>query len=460
MKIVLIHPAFFDNDEFRNRYQDYVDWIRGGNLYVAPFEPPLGLAYISAYVKQQGYDVTLLDMQALMMDSEALASYFLEQRPDIVGITAMTPTLPEALRVAKTAHDLLPNVKTVLGGVHPTLDPVSVLKSPYVDFAVRGEGEYALCRLIDALSGKNVRFEDIDGLCYQSAGKPHIVSKALPIPDLDALPGADYDSFPIERYIEHNSLLRGIRGISMIVSRGCPYSCTFCAVHQTMSRLYRVKSAPGVVDEVIDLRDRYGLEGVWFKDSIFNLKASWTRDFCQTMIDRGVNIEWQALTRVNLLKDDELAFMKKAGLRQIDLGIESGSPKSLKRLNKQITVDQIRKKVKLAKKHVRVFGFFMIGIPGETEEDVEQTFEFAKTLDLDRWSWSIYSPLPGSTLYDELVAEGRVKSVRLNHQNIHFTRSYEGVTDISPEKLEAYYSEINDYFTHRQASVSTNLAHG
>jgi radical SAM superfamily enzyme YgiQ (UPF0313 family) len=452
MKIVLVHPAFFDNNEFRNRYKDYVDWIRGGNLYVAPFEPPLGLAYLAAYAKRLGHEVTLLDMQALMMDGESLLRCLAEEAADIVGITAMTPTLPEALRVAKAARAALPNAKTVLGGVHPTLDPDSVLQCPDVDFVVRGEGEEVLCRLIDALDGKGVDLDVIEGLCFRNGDQKRIVPKAPPIRDLDALPGADYESFPVERYIEHNSLLRGIRGVSMIVSRGCPYACSFCAVQQTMSRLWRIKSVPKVVDEIVGLRDRYGLEGIWFKDSIFNMKASWTRDFCEEMIGRRVGIEWQALTRVNLLKDDELALMKKAGLRQIDLGIESGSPKSLKRLNKQITVEQIREKVKLAKKHVRVFGFFMIGIPGETEEDVEQTFEFAKTLNLDRWSWSIYSPLPGSALYDELVSEGRVKPIRLDHENIHFTRPYEGITGVSPEKLQAYYNEINDYFTRRQAA--------
>ncbi|MDR1368422.1 MAG: B12-binding domain-containing radical SAM protein [Candidatus Accumulibacter sp.] len=450
MKIVLVHPAFFDDNEFRNRYRDYVDWIRGGNLYVAPFEPPLGLAYVSAYAKRLGHDVALLDMQALMMDGPALARRLAEESPDIVGITAMTPTMPEALRVAKTTRDTLPGARTVLGGVHPTLDPGNVLESDDVDFVIRGEGEEILCRLIDALDGKNIRLDEIEGLCFRTGEGKRLAGKAPPIRDLDALPGADYESFPVERYIEHNSLLRGIRGVSMIVSRGCPYACSFCAVRQTMSRVWRIKSAPKVIDEIVGLRDRYDLEGIWFKDSIFNLKASWTRDFCQAMIDRAVDIEWQANTRIDLLDDGELAFMKKAGLRQIDLGIESGSPKSLLRLNKRITVEQIREKVKLAKKHVRVFGFFMIGIPGETEEDVEQTFEFARTLDLDRWSWSIYSPLPGSKLYDELVSEGRVEPLLLDHENIHFTRPYEGVTGVSPEKLQAYYNEINDYFTRRQ----------
>jgi len=454
MKIFLINPAFFDNTEFSNRYEDYVDWIRGGNLYVAPFEPPLGLAYLTSYTKARGHDVTLLDMQVLMMDSAALGRRLTEEKPDLVGITAMTPTLPEALRVAEVARQALPTAHIVLGGVHPTLDPESVLANPNVDFAVRGEGELAISQLVDVLEGKGGSLAAVPGLCYRTddglQGGLHIVPKAPPLRDLDQLPAADYDAFPVERYIEHNGLLRGIRGISMIVSRGCPYSCSFCAVQQTMSRLWRVKSATQVVDEVIDLRDRHGIEGVWFKDSIFNMKPAWTREFCQQMIERKVGVEWQANTRINLLREEELALMQRAGLRQIDLGIESGSPKSLVRLNKQITVEQIREKVKLAKKYVRVFGFFMIGIPGEDEADVQETFEFAKSLDLDRWSWSIYSPLPGSPLYDELVAEGRVKTVALNHTNVHFTEPYAGISNIAPARLKALYAEINDHFTLRR----------
>jgi anaerobic magnesium-protoporphyrin IX monomethyl ester cyclase len=450
MKIFLINPAFFDGNEFRNRYEDYVDWIRGGNLYVAPFEPPLGLAYLTSYIKARGHDVTLLDMQVLLMDSEALALRLAAEQPDVVGITAMTPTLPEALLVADLARRVLPAVRIVLGGVHPTLDPESVLVNPSVDFVIRGEGESSFSQLLDVLAGQGA-LADVPGLCYRSGGGLQIAPKAPPLRDLDLLPAADYGSFPVERYIEHNALLRGVRGISMIVSRGCPYSCSFCAVQQTMSRRWRIKSVTRVVDEIIALRDEYGIEGVWFKDSIFNLKPSWTREFCRQMIERKVGVEWQANTRINLLDDEELALMKRAGLTQIDLGIESGSPKSLKRLNKQITVEQIREKVKLAKRHVRVFGFFMIGVPGEDESDVQQTFEFAKSLDLDRWSWSIYSPLPGSPLYDELIEEGRVQPFKLNHTQVHFTEAYDGISNVAPARLKQLYQEINDHFTGRLA---------
>ena len=240
----------------------------------------------------------------------------------------------------------------------------------------------------------------------------------------------------------------------MIVSRGCPYACTFCAVQQTMGRKWRFKSPGRVVDEIIALRDEHGVEGVWFKDSIFNLNPKWTREFCRQMLERKAGVEWQALTRVNLLDESELAMMKAAGLTQIDLGIESGSPKTLLRLNKKITVAEIKEKVALAKRYVRVFGFFMIGIPGEEEEDVQQTFELAKQLELDRWSWSIYSPLPGSPLYDDLIAQGKIRPFALDHTRVHFTEAYEGICAIPPTRLKALYGEINGHFARRQLSAA------
>jgi radical SAM superfamily enzyme YgiQ (UPF0313 family) len=445
MKILLINPAFYDGNDFRNRFEDYIDWIKGGNLYVAPFEPPIGLAFLSSYLRERGHEVELVDMQGLLMDSRELAVRIAAIKPDIVGITAMTPTIPEALQAAAISKNVAPDALTILGGVHPTLAPGEVLADPNVDYVIRGEGEESFAALADALEHGHAP-DDLAGVCFFREGKLVINEKSNLIADLDTLPMPDYEAFPIERYIEHNRYLRSIRGISMIVSRGCPYQCTFCAVHQTMGRKWRIKSPQRVVDEILVLKHRHNLEGVWFKDSIFNLNRKWTREFCRLMIDNNVDISWQALTRVDLIDEDELVLMKQAGLTQLDLGIETGSPKSLLRLKKGITVDKIREKVRLARKHVKVFGFFMIGIPGEDETDVIQTFELAKSLDLDRWTWSIYSPLPGSTLYEELIAEGKIEPYRLNHHQVHFTEAYEGICDIEPVRLKELYREINEYF--------------
>ncbi len=445
MKILLINPAFYDGNDFRNKFEDYIEWIKGGNLYVAPFEPPLGLAFLTSYMKERGHEVTLLDMQGLLMDSSELAAQLRAINPEIVGITAMTPTIPEALQAAAISKSVFPDVTTVLGGVHPTLAPEEVLADSNVDYVVRGEGEESFAALAEALA-QRLPVDDIAGVCFRRDGKAVIKEKSALIADLNTLPMPDYEAFPIERYIEHNRYLRSIRGISMIVSRGCPYQCTFCAVHETMGRKWRIKSPQRVVDEVVALKRRHNLEGVWFKDSIFNLNRKWTKEFCQLMIEQNVDISWQALTRVDLIDEEELVLMKRAGLTQLDLGIETGSPKTLLRLKKGITVDKIKEKVALARKHVNIFGFFMIGIPGEEEYDVMQTFELAKSLDLDRWTWSIFSPLPGSALYDELIAEGKIEPYRLDHHQVHFTEAYEGICDIEPVRLKALYREINEYF--------------
>jgi radical SAM superfamily enzyme YgiQ (UPF0313 family) len=448
MKIALINPAFYDGKEFRNRFDDYIDWIKGGNLYVAPFEPPIGLAFLSAYLKERGHEVRLIDMQGLLMDSAELAAQLAVYAPDLVGVTAMTPTIPEALQVAEISKRMVPGAKVVLGGVHPTLDPAGVLADANVDYIIRGEGEEAFALLAAALtSGTEVG--KVAGVSFRQADELVISDKAPLIADLDSLPQPDYEAFPVERYIEHNRHLRGLRGISMIVSRGCPFQCTFCAVHQTMGRKWRIKPPQRVVNEVVSLKEQFQLEGVWFKDSIFNLDRQWVKEFCRLMIEQRVEIAWQALTRIDLIDEEELKLMKRAGLTQLDLGIETGSPKSLVRLKKGITVEKIREKVALAKRHMKVFGFFMIGIPGEDETDVRQTFELAKSLDLDRWTWSIYSPLPGSALYEDLVAEGKIEPYRLDYHQVHFTEAYAGICDIEPARLKELYREINEYFYRR-----------
>ena len=201
-----------------------------------------------------------------------------------------------------------------------------------------------------------------------------------------------------------------------------------------------------LVNDVITLRDRYNLDGIWFKDSIFNMNPTWIKEFCNLMIEKKVGISWQANTRIDLVDEEQLKLMKEAGLVQLDFGIESGSNRTLSRLRENITVDQIKEKIKFVRKYVKVFGFFMIGIPGEEEQDVLETFELAKELKLDTSSWSIYSPLPGSTLYDELIKDGKIKPYNIDFEQIHFTKAYEGICSIPPKRLQELYTEINEYF--------------
>jgi radical SAM superfamily enzyme YgiQ (UPF0313 family) len=156
-------------------------------------------------------------------------------------------------------------------------------------------------------------------------------------------------------------------------------------------------------------------------------------------------MNWQMNTRVDLVDDEMLAIMKQAGLTQVDLGIESGSQKTLDRLNKHITLDQIRRAVETAKRHVLVSGFFMVGVPGETEEDLSKTFKFAKELELDRYSFSIFVPLPGSDLYDELKADGKIPDDP-DFGAMHFTDATKSYCEIPLPKLKSIFNEINNHF--------------
>ncbi len=444
MKLLLINPAFFNKDEFEKRYLSFNDWIRGGNLYPLAFEPPLGIASITAYLKSKGFNASLLDMQALLMDERELTDRLLATRPDVVGITAMTTTFPAALRAAKITKNVLPGVKVVLGGVHPTIEPGTTLESRYVDFVVRGEGEVVMEQLMTELE-KGGDTGQIEGLCYKQNGDIFIKNKSPPV-DINLLPMPDYGSFPVVEYIKHNQSLRDIRCISVLATRGCPYPCSFCAVKQTMGVRWRAKSPEKVVDELEYLKNVYDLEGFWFKDSILNMNRKWTLQLCEEIIKRKLDIVWQCNTRVDLIREDELKLMVKAGLTELDLGIEAGSPNSLKTLKKKVTIEQTKEAVRLAKKYVKVFGFFMIGIPNETIDDVRMTFDLARELELDRSTWSIFQPLPGSELYETALKAGVIKKEDWRCENIHFTKCKYNLSGIPAEEIERIYQEINDYF--------------
>jgi radical SAM superfamily enzyme YgiQ (UPF0313 family) len=444
MDLLLINPPYFDQQEMDTRYQNFISWIKKGNMYIVPFEPPLGLASLVSFLKERGITAELLDIPGMRMDELQLKDLFLKKRPDCIGITAMSTTLFSAFRIARIAKSVLPEIKVITGGIHPTLEPKQVLQNSDIDYVVRGEGEFALESILSSISSHGL--PEIEGVCFRSHGEYSIGEKARLITDIDSLPFPDYSSFPIDAYIQYNENLRGIKGISMLVSRGCPYHCSFCSVKSTMGTRYRIKSPRKVVDEMEFLRYNFQLEGIWFKDSILNLKSTWVEDFCREIKRRNLNLIWQCNTRVDLVHEDEIRLMAESGLAQLDLGIESGSVKSLSVLKKGYTIEQIQQAVAIAKKYVRVAGFFMIGIPGETERDIDETFNLARSLKLDRYCFSMFIPLPGSELYHQLSSEGKIDGEE-NLKDLHFTLCRKSYCEIPPERLSERYREINDYFS-------------
>jgi radical SAM superfamily enzyme YgiQ (UPF0313 family) len=321
-----------------------------------------------------------------------------------------------------------------------------VLKNGSIDFVIKGEGERVLLNLLESLqSGKDPA--SIRGLAYRVDGGIVGDCKNADLIELDQISIADYESFPAEKYIRYTENLRGIKALTMIASRGCPYGCSFCAVWCTMGRRWRSYQPKIVVDQMMLLKECFGIEGIWFKDSIFGLNKDWLFKFCQELRSRSNNLKWQCNMRVDLIKEEIVREMASSGCIQIDLGIESGSPRSLKTLNKRISIEQIKESVKIASRFVDVAGFFMIGIPGEVEEDVWMTVRLAEELDLKSSSWSIYAPLPGSILFNQLRDSGSLEDYGEDLNGMSFTHPWINCSSIDTDRLYQIYREINQYFS-------------
>lgn len=441
MDILLVNPAYIKSQNRSEAFDRNQAMIKNGNMYVFPFEPPLGLASILSSLKQKGFNADLLDMQAEKFELTDLELFLVKHNPGYVGISAMTTTYPVAKEIARFVKEKLPDCRVILGGVHPTIMPEETIKESCFDYIVCGEAEESLVKLLT-----NGSPEGIDGIGYRDNSKYIIPDKTPHLHDLNLYPMSDYNSFPVQEYVEYNQSLRSLKAISMIVSRGCPYPCSFCSVNQTMGHGFRIQDHKRVVDEMQVLQKRYALEGIWFKDSIFNMNKKWVKNFCDEIINKNVKIKWQINTRVDLIDESQLKEMVEAGLSQIDIGIESGSPESLKTLRKNITVDQIEPAVNLARKQVKVSGFFMIGIPGETEEDIIKTFELAKRLELYKTSWSMFTPLPGSRLFNNLKIEDRLPN-NIDWSKTHFIDSNVSYSQVPHEKLLKYFYKMQEYFS-------------
>ncbi len=441
MDILLVNPAYIKSQNRSEAFDRNQAMIKNGNMYVFPFEPPLGLASILSALKQKGFNADLLDMQAEKFELTDLELFLVKHNPGYVGISAMTTTYPAAKEIARLVKLKLPACRIILGGIHPTIMPEETIMESCFDYIVCGEAEESLIKLLT-----NNSPEGIDGIGYKENSRYIIPNKTPHVHDLNLYPMPDYSSFPVEEYVKYNQSLRSLKAISMIVSRGCPYPCSFCAVNQTMGHNIRFLNHEKVVSEMQMLQNKYALEGIWFKDSIFNMNKRWVNNFCEEILNRNLQIKWQINTRVDLIDETQLENMVEAGLSQIDIGIESGSLESLKTLKKNITVDQIEPAVNLAKKHVKVSGFFMIGIPGETEEDIIKTFELAKRLELDKTSWSIFTPLPGSRLFNNLKTKGRLPE-NIDWSKTHFIDSNVSYSQVPHDKLIKYFHRIQEYFS-------------
>jgi anaerobic magnesium-protoporphyrin IX monomethyl ester cyclase len=393
--------------------------------------PHLGLAYLAAVSQRRGDAVRVHDAD---VETESMRDFVAGFRPDIVGITANTPQVKQAWRTAAAIRGVA-DIPVVLGGPHVSVDSENLdfesLGQPGVHMIVRGEGEVTwveICdrldawkrdqegqstgRLFDPVAGI---WEGVAGISYRTSdGALHRNVERVPINDLDSLPWPAYDLFKMERYTSlqpATDAVEGARSFSLMTSRRCPDRCTYCS-QSVMPVRWRARSPEGVLEEWKHLvRDR-GAQEIGVLDDSANIQVRRLERLADLLIaERLSHVPWIFVNgiRANLAGREFLARLKSAGLKRLAFGVETGDPDMLRRIDKRIDLDTIRKAFDSAKAvGLETIGFFIVGMPGDTRETMQRTIDFAIELDPLIANFSMMTPYPGTRVYEQVRREGRL----------------------------------------------------
>ncbi len=377
-------------------------WGMAGKL------PPLGIAYLAAVLERDSFKVDILDNYILETPTEKLKEEIKKLAPELIGITCSSLTYEQCVETAKAAKETLPNCPVIVGGPHPSYMPETMLKHPEIDYVIIGEGEMAMQKLTRALVEKKEPAEaaNIPGIAFKQ-GTETVKNPPDFISNLDKLPFPARHMLPMRMYDRKIPYLNVEPVDTMHVIRGCPYQCAYCETRQLWGDTCRAFSAERIADEVSNVVKNFGTRGIYFVGDNFTINKKITFELCHLLRKYKLDIEWTCDTRADLVSQELLREMKSAGCQTIFFGIESGSPAILQKLNKNLDLHDVEHAFELCRREgIQTVASFMLGIPGETETDMEATFKFSKLLNADWCQFNIYVACPGSSLYDEVIRDG------------------------------------------------------
>ncbi len=368
---------------------------------------PLSLGYLGAVCEKAGYEVNVIDCQAEFLEFSEFEDILKKKRVDVVGVTSTTLTYNSALKIASIAKKVFPNCTTILGGCHATFWDENALKEcPSLDVIVRREGEATFIELVqklkkkESLNGvKGITFRDTDGSKVRNEDRPFAEN-------LDDLP------IPAHHLLPLKSFKRGGKVIFPVTtSRGCVYWCDFCTAVRMFGKKYRMRSPNNVVDELEFLVSKYAARQFTFYDDAFTVDSKRTEKICEEIKRRKLNIQWDCETRVDMVNETLLQKMKAAGCIALWFGVESGSPRILKKMHKGLKIEQTKKAFKMVQDlGLMTVASVVLGFPGETEETAWETINFIiKDLKPTDIGFYVATPYPGTPMYDLVKEKGWLK---------------------------------------------------
>jgi radical SAM superfamily enzyme YgiQ (UPF0313 family) len=406
---------------------------------------PLGLGYLAAVLRERGHQVGIYDSA---IEDESLETVARRDGYDLLGITAVTPLIVDAWNMAREGKRL--GLTTLLGGPHLTLMPEESVgpEHPEVDYVIKGEAEESIVEFVDALEGRQP-METVHGLYWRRKGEMVVNAPSRLIPNLDDIPYPAHDLYKITRYTNLNPLTDGLdtkaRAYTIMTSRGCPYKCTYCSKPIT-GDTWRPRSVENVIGEWRWLVKDLKATEIGLTDDIWNLKLDRAKELCRWIAAEGLNtVPWTTVhgMKVNHADPELFRLMKAAGCRRVGFGVESGDQHILRNvIKKSQSFDMVRNAFKWAKEAgLETMGFFIYGMPQETEESMEKTTRFALELDPDLAHFMLATPYPGTEMYDVIKTYGNIFANEWEEYAIQSDKARFTMPDYDPDMVVRKWKE-------------------
>lgn len=439
MKVLLTHGYFLSEDPKEQQI-------------MRPY-PPLGLLYISAFLKEQGVENQVFD--STFSDKATLEQFLAEWQPTVVAIYTNLITKLNVLDIAKRVKENYPDVTVVMGGPDVSYNTTKYLQNG-ADYVVIGEGENTMLELVRFLEKTpNDLPQEICGLAYFDKGGQEVKTAArVKVRDINELPIPNRDAIPITKYLEAWKSHHGQSALNVSTQRGCPYTCKWCST-AVYGQSYRRRSPENVVAELKEIKSKYNPDTVWFVDDVFTVSHKWLKAFVEALEVEDFTIPFECISRADRMNSEVIDLLKRAGCFRVWIGAESGSQKIIDAMDRRVSVDQVRNMIiKTRKAGIEAGTFIMLGYPGETEEDIKETINHLKISNPDHFTITVAYPIKGTSLYTEIETKKTTEPEwhLSTDRDIDFERTYSRkYYDYAVRKV---ISEVN-YFKSKQKNGLT-----
>jgi anaerobic magnesium-protoporphyrin IX monomethyl ester cyclase len=406
MKVLLTHAYFLADDPKEQKV-------------MKPY-PPLGLLYLSAFLDKNGVDNEVFDTTFSGMDR--LEKHLLTSRPAVIGVYVNLMTKVNVLQLVSFVRNHLPDTRVVLGGPEVRYSSENFLRKG-ADAVVIGEGEETMLELVHCFRS-GVELDAVTGIAFLKDGVFMQNPEREKMRDLDELPEPARDKIDLELYLDCWKKAHGTNTISVSTMRGCPYTCKWCS-RAVYGLSYRRRSPDRVATELKNIIARYQPDSFWFVDDVFTISHKWLSGFRDELRRQQISVRYECITRADRMNEEVIAMLKETGCFRVWIGAESGSQKVIDLMDRRVDVKQVREMIRMSRRYgIEAGTFIMLGYPGETEEDIEETIHHLKESDPDHFTITVAYPIKGTELYQEVEMTTRPDWDKGSDREIDFKRTY------------------------------------